>query len=114
MEGIEKGIVEFVAKCPNRQQVKEEHQRPGDLAQKIECPEWMWEMINMDFIRCLPRSHRQHDSIWVIVDRMTKSSHLLIVNTTYSAGDNANLYLQEVVRLHGVLVSIISDRGKKF
>ena len=58
----------------------------------------------MDFITGLPRSCRQHDSIWVIVDRMTKSAHFLLVKTTHTAEDYAKLYLQEVVRLHGVLV----------
>ena len=61
--GMKKGIAEFVAKCPNCQQVKVEHQRPNGLAQNIELPEWKWEMINMDFITSLPRSRRQHDSI---------------------------------------------------
>ncbi|WMV14317.1 hypothetical protein MTR67_007702 [Solanum verrucosum] len=71
-------------------------------------------MINKDFITGLPRSRRQHDSIWVIVDRMTKSAHFLSVKTTNSAEDYAKLYIQEVVRLHGVPVSIISDRGAQF
>ena len=68
----------------------------------------------MDFITVLPKSRSQHDSIWVIVDRMTKSAHFLLVKTTYSGKDYAKLYLQEVVRLHGVPISIISDRGDEF
>ncbi|KAH0738661.1 hypothetical protein KY290_037366 [Solanum tuberosum] len=112
--GMKKGIAEFVAKCPNCQQVKVEHQRPGGLAQRIEPLEWKWEMINMDFITGLPRSRRQHDSIWVIVDRMTKSAHFLPVKTTNTAEDYAKLYVQEIVRLHGVPISIISDRGAQF
>ena len=71
-------------------------------------------MIYMDFIPCFIRSRGQHDSIWVIVDRMTKSPHFLPVKATYSTTDNANLYLQEVVRLHVVPVSIISYRGALF
>ncbi|KAH0722658.1 hypothetical protein KY290_005316 [Solanum tuberosum] len=113
-DSMKMGIAEFVVKCPNCQQVKVQHQSPGGLAQNIELLEWKWEMINMDFITCLPRSRRQHDSIWVIVDRMTKSSHFLPVKTTHSVEDYAKLYLQEVVRLHGVLVSIILDRGAQF
>ncbi|WMV55528.1 hypothetical protein MTR67_048913 [Solanum verrucosum] len=57
-------------------------------------------MINMNFITGFPRSHRQHDLIWVIVDPMTKSSYFLSVKTTYSAEDYAKLYIQEIVRLH--------------
>ncbi|WMV45366.1 hypothetical protein MTR67_038751 [Solanum verrucosum] len=62
---MKKGIAEFVAKCPNCQQVKVEHQRPVGMAQNIELPKWKWEMTNMDFITGLPRPRRQHDSIWV-------------------------------------------------
>ena len=67
----------------------------------------------MDFITGLLRTHRQHDSIWVIVDRMTKSSRFLESNT-YSKADYARLYINEIVRLHGVPLSIISDRGPQF
>ena len=114
LEGMKKDIAEFVPKCSNYQQVKVERQRPGGLVQNIELPEWKWEMINMDFITCLPRSQRQHDFIWVIVDKMTKSAHFLPVKTTYSPEDYDKLYLQEVVRLHGVSISVISDRGAQF
>ena len=95
-------------------QVKVDHQRPGGLALNIKLLEWKWGMINMDFIIGLPNSRRQHDYIWVIVDKMTKSVHVLLVKTTYSTEDYATLYIQEVVRLHRVLVSIISDRGAQF
>ncbi|WMV54654.1 hypothetical protein MTR67_048039 [Solanum verrucosum] len=109
-----KGIAEFVAKCLNFQQVQVEHQRPGSMAQNIELPKWKWEMINIYLFTGLPRSHRKHDSIWVIVNRMTKSAHFFPVKITHSAEDYAKLYLQEVVRLHRVPVSIISDRGAQF
>ena len=68
----------------------------------------------MNFITGLPHTRRQHDSIWVIVDRMTKSSRFSAVKTTYMAEDYAKLYLTEIVRFHGVLLSIISDRGPQF
>ena len=71
-------------------------------------------MINMDFILGLPRTSRQHDSIWVIVDRMTKSSGFLVVKTTDSTEDYTKLYINEIVRLHGIPLSIISDRGPQF
>ena len=81
------------------------------MTQEIDIPTWKWDVINMDFITGLPRIRRQHDSIWVIVDRMTKSSRFLAVKTTYSAEDYVKLNLTEIVRLHGVPLSIISDRG---
>ena len=71
-------------------------------------------MINKDFITGLPRSRMQHDSIWVIIDRMTKSTHFLRVKTTRSIDDYANVYIQLVVRVNRVLVSIILDRRAQF
>ncbi|KAH0655152.1 hypothetical protein KY285_030034 [Solanum tuberosum] len=112
--GMKRDIANFVAKCPNCQQVKVEHQKPGGMTQEIDIPTLKWEVINMDFITGLPRTRRQHDSIWVIVDRVTKSSHFLAVKTTDSAEDYAKLYINEIVRLHGVPLSIISDRGPQF
>ncbi|XP_075092246.1 uncharacterized protein LOC142172513 [Nicotiana tabacum] len=109
--GMKKDIATFVAQCPNCQQVKAEHQKPGGLLQNIEIPAWKWESINMDFITGLPNSRRKFNSIWVIMDRLTKSAHFHPVRTTYSAEDYASLYIKEIVRLHGVPFSIISDRG---
>ena len=82
--------------------------------QCIEIPTWKWDMINMDFVTGLPRSFRKFDSIWVIVDRLTKSAHFLPVRSDYTVEEYAKLYLKEIVRLHGVPTSIISDRGAQF
>ncbi|WMV51241.1 hypothetical protein MTR67_044626 [Solanum verrucosum] len=108
---MKRDITDFVAKCPNCQQVKVEHQKPGGMTQEIDIPTWKWEVINMDFITGLPRTRRQHESIWVIVDRVTKSVHFLAVKTTYLAEDYTKLYINEIVRFHEVPLSIISDRG---
>ena len=112
--GMKKDVAEFVAQCPNCQQVKVEHQKPAGLVQEIAIPLWKWEAINMDFITGLPRSHRKFDSIWVIVDRLTKSAQFLPVRATFSIEHYAGLYIREIVRLHGVPVSIISHRGAQF
>ncbi|WMV30034.1 hypothetical protein MTR67_023419 [Solanum verrucosum] len=101
--GMKRDIADFVAKCPNCKQVKVEHHKPGGMTQEIDIPTWKWEVINMDFITGLPRTRRQHDSIWVIVDRVTKSSHFLEIKTTDSAEDYAKLYMNEIVRLMGFL-----------
>ncbi|XP_070058089.1 uncharacterized protein [Nicotiana tomentosiformis] len=85
-----------------------------DIMEAMEIPTWKWKVINMDFIVGLPRTQRKFDPIWVIVDRLTKLAHLLPVRTTYSAEDYARLYIKEIVRLHGVPISIISDRGAQF
>ncbi|XP_049382678.1 uncharacterized protein LOC125847010 [Solanum stenotomum] len=111
---MKNNIAEFVAQCPNCQQVKVEHQKPGGYMQCIELPIWKWDMINMDFVIGLPRSFWKFDSIWVIVDRRIKSAHFLPIKTTYTIEEYARLYIKEIVRLHGVPISIISDRGAQF
>ncbi|WMV46414.1 hypothetical protein MTR67_039799 [Solanum verrucosum] len=103
-----------MARCSNCQQVKAEHQGPGGLTQDIDIPTWEWEDVNMDFVVGLPRTRRQHDSIWVIVDRLTKSAHFLPVKVSYSAEDYAKLYIKDIVKLLGAPLSIISNRGAQF
>ena len=93
---MKRDIADFVSKCPNCQQVKVEHQKPEGMTQEIDIPTWKWDVINTDFITGLPRTRRQRDSIWVIVDRMTKSSRFFAVKTTYSAEDYAKLYLTKL------------------
>ena len=88
---MKKDINRFVTKCPNCQQVKVEYQKPEGLAQNIEILEWKWEMINMDIITGLQSSRRQHDSIWVIVNKFKKSSNILSVKNIHSTEDYANL-----------------------
>ncbi|KAG2383927.1 uncharacterized protein HKW66_Vig0153100 [Vigna angularis] len=100
--------------CLTCQRAKAEHQRPGGLLQQLEIPEWKWDSISMDFVTHLPRTVRNHDSIWVIVDRLTKSAHFLAVNLKMSMTNLAKLYIKEIVRLHGVPSSIISDRDTRF
>ena len=77
-------------------------------------PEWKWERIAMDFVVGLPKTLGKFDSIWVIVDRLTKSAHFIPVKVTYNAEKLVKLYISEIVRLHGVPLSIISDRGTQF
>ncbi|GJQ92928.1 putative reverse transcriptase domain-containing protein [Tanacetum coccineum] len=81
---------------------------------KPEIPEWKWENITMDFINKLPRTSSGHDSIWVIVDRLTKSAHFLAICEDYKIERLARLYINEIVARHGVPVSIISDRDSYF
>ena len=86
---------------------------PGHL-QPLPIPVWNWEDISMDFVVGLPRTTKGYDSIWVIVDRLTKSAHFLPMNSKYSARQYAELYLDRIVTLHGVPLTIISDRGSVF
>lgn len=112
--GMKKEIAEFVSKCLHCQQVKAEHQQPAGLLQPLPIPEWKWEHITIDFIVRLPRSSKGMDSIWVIVNRLTKSAHFLPVKIIYNADKLATIYINEIVRLHGVPVSIVFDRDSKF
>ena len=109
--GMKKDVAQYVASCLTCQQVKFEHQRPTGILQELPLPEWKWERISMDFMVGLPKTQKVHDSIWVIVDRLTKSAHFLAVKTTYMVAQYAQMYLDSIVALHGVLVSIVSDRG---
>ncbi|XP_070057325.1 uncharacterized protein [Nicotiana tomentosiformis] len=78
---------------------------------RLEILEWKWERVTMDFIVGLPRTRKKFDGVWVIVDRLTKSAHFIPVLTTYSLEQLAQVYIREIVRLYGMPVSIISDRG---
>ena len=107
-------VAEFVSKCLTCQKVKAEHKLPGGELQKIELPEWKWEQITMDFVTGLPRTTSGNDSIWVIVDRLTKSAHFVAIKVTHSVEKLAELYVNQVVKLHGVPKAIISDRDGRF
>jgi hypothetical protein len=76
-------IAEYVARCDTCQRVKAEHQRPAGLLQPLEIPMWKWDDISMDFVVDLPRTQRRHDAVWVIVDRLTKVGHFILVRGDY-------------------------------
>jgi hypothetical protein len=95
------------------QQVKAEHQRPAGLLQPLKIPEWKWEEIRMDFIVRLPHTQARYDSIWVIVDCLTKVAHFIPVKMTYSGVKLAELYKSRILCLHGVLKKIMLDRGSQ-
>nr|GEZ04024.1 putative reverse transcriptase domain-containing protein [Tanacetum cinerariifolium] len=90
-------IATYVRKCLTCAKVKDEHQRPSELLQQPEIPVWKWERITMDFITKLPRTQSGYDSIWVIVDRLTKLAHFIPVNEKFKTKKLARLYLKEIV-----------------
>jgi len=75
---------------------------------------WKWDSIAMDFVTHLPRTFRGYDTIWVVVDRLTKSAHFLAMNMRMSMAKLAQLYIKEIVRLHGIPSSIVLDRDLRF
>jgi hypothetical protein len=94
--------------------VKAEHQRPAGLLQPLEIPTWKWDDISMDFIVGLPHTQKKNDSIWVILDRLTKVAHFLPVKANYSVNRLAELYVDNILKLHGAPRSTVSDRGPQF
>ncbi|GJX89074.1 putative reverse transcriptase domain-containing protein [Tanacetum coccineum] len=103
-------IATYVGKCLTCSKVKAEHQKPSGLLVQPEIPEWKWEKITMDFITKLPKTTNGYDTIWVIVDRLTKSAHFLPMRENDPMEKLMRLYMKEVVTRHGVPVSIIFDR----
>ncbi|KAL0556312.1 hypothetical protein IC582_004825 [Cucumis melo] len=111
---MKREVAEFVSRCLVCQQVKAPRQKPAGLLQPLSIPKWKWENVSMDFITGLPRTLRGFTVIWVVVDRLTKSAHFVPGKSTYTASKWAQLYMSEIVRLHGVPVSIVSDRDVRF
>ena len=113
-KGMKKEIPDFVSRCLTCQLVKAEHQKPAGKIQHLSILVWKWDKITIDFVTGLPRTRRQYDAIWVIVDRLTKSAHFLPVSDDDPLDKLAQLYVEEIVRLHGVPISIVSDRDPRF
>ncbi|GKB21778.1 putative reverse transcriptase domain-containing protein [Tanacetum coccineum] len=107
-------IATYVSKCLTCLKVKAEHQKPSGLLVQPEIYLWKWDNITMDFVTKLPRTQGRKDTIWVIVDRLSKSAHFLPMRETDPMDKLARLYLKEVVTRHGILVSIICNRDPRF
>ena len=112
--GMKRHVRDFVRRCLTCQQVMAEHQKPVGLLQPLEVAEWKWEHVTIDFVTYLPRTKQKHDTVWVIVDRLTKSAHFIAVQMTFVLERFYRLYIREIVRLHGVPVSIVSNRVPRF
>ncbi|GJW65300.1 putative reverse transcriptase domain-containing protein [Tanacetum coccineum] len=104
----------YVGKCLTCSRVKAECQKPSGLLVQPEIPVWKWERITMDFITKLPKTSNGHDTIWVIVDRLTKSAHFIPTQETGSMETLIRMYIKEIVSRHGVPISIISDHDTHF
>jgi hypothetical protein len=88
--------------------------KPGGLLQPLSILEWKWDDISIDFIVGLPMTTFKFDSIWVIVDQLSKSAHFISVNINYKVQKYAEIYIAHVLCLHGVPKTIISNRGSQF
>jgi hypothetical protein len=107
-------IARYVAKCDTCRRVKAIHMKTAGPLQPLPILTWKWEDISMDFIVGLPRTTKGFNSIWVIIDQLTKIAHFLPVKTDYPIAIYAQLYIARIISLHGVPKTIVSDRGPQF
>jgi hypothetical protein len=107
-------IARYVARCDTCNRVKAIYMKTAGPLQSLPIPTWKWEDISMDFIVGLPRTTKGYDSIWVIIDRLTKIAHFLPVRAKYTVTTYVALYMAHILSLHGVPKTIVSDRGPQF
>jgi hypothetical protein len=108
---MKREVARFVSECDTCQKVKADYMKPRGMMQPLSISKWKWDDISMDLIMCLPLTARKFDLIWVIVDRLSKSNHFIPVHTNYNVLKFARIYIADVLCLHGVPKTIISNRG---
>lgn len=113
-KGMDESIIQYVTSCDACQRNKPSQQSPMGLSMPLPIPTRPWQQVSMDLITGLPRSRSGNDTIVVFVDKLTKMVHYVACKTAVSAPELATLFLREVVRLHGVPESILSDRDPRF
>ena len=111
---MKRDIAQFAARCLVCQQMKTKHERLVGSLQSLSLLEWKWKHITMDFMTGLPRTLRGNNAIWVIVDQLTKSAHFLPMKVNFFIDHLFSLYVKEIVRRHGVPISIVFDRDHRF
>jgi hypothetical protein len=111
---MKREIAKYVSECDTCQRVKASHLKVAGTLQPLPIPSWKWEDISMDFIVGLPKTPQKHDSIWVIMDGLTKMAHFIPVHTTFTTKKYPKIYLNRIIFLHGVPKTIILDRGAQF
>ena len=102
-------IALFIAKCQECQLVKAENQHPSRLLQLLPIMEWKQVVIVMDIITGLTNSKKQNDSIFLVVDKLSKVTHFILIKSTYREVHITDIFLKEIFRLHGIPKAIISD-----
>jgi hypothetical protein len=111
---MKKDVVDFVAGCLECQKVTTEHRHPTGLLQPFPIPELKWKVVTIDFITKLPRSDKQHDSIMVVVEKITKVVHFIPVKSIHKDAKIVDIYMREFSRMHDVPKTIVSDKDTKF
>jgi hypothetical protein len=103
-------IAKYATRCDTCRRVKAVHLKSAGMLQPLPIPSWKWEDISIDFTTGLPKTSSGFDSIWVIVDRLTKSAHFIPVK----ASRYAEIYVARIMSLHGIPKTIVTDRGTQF
>jgi hypothetical protein len=111
---MEHEAAHYVSECDTCRKVKADYMKPRGLLQPLIILEWKWDNISMDFIVGLPLMAHKFDSIWMIMDRLSKSAHFILVHTRYDGQKYAEIYITHMLCLHKVSETIISDRGSQF
>jgi hypothetical protein len=111
---MKREIAKYVSECDTCQRINASHLKSAGALQPLSIPSWKWDDISIDFIMGLPNTSRHHDSIWAIVNRLTKVAHFLLVHTIDKAHKYVELYIDRIVYLHGLPRTIVSDRGAQF
>jgi hypothetical protein len=111
---MKREIAKYISECDTCQRIKASHLKVAGTLQPLPIPSWKWDDICLDIIVGLPNTSQHHDSIWVIVDRLTKTAHFLPVHTTHRTEKYTEIYIDQIVRLHGITRTIVSYRGTPF
>jgi hypothetical protein len=112
--GMKKEIAEYITRCMECQKVKAKNRHPTGLLQPLTIPEWKWKVVAMDFITRFPRIGKLHDSIMVVVDKLTKAANFIPLKTMHKEAEVVDIFMKEVARLHGIPKTIVFDRDPKF
>ena len=112
--GMKKEIVNLIYACFPCQKSKYGYQKLMGIMYPLSIPEWKWDIISMNFVTGLPKTVRGNDSIWEIVDRLTKSMHFMLMKIEHPMEKLVEMYIEEILRLHGIPSSIVSDRDLRF
>jgi hypothetical protein len=100
--GMKREVADFISRCLECQKVKAENRHPSGILQPLAILEWKWEGVTMNFITKFPRKTKQHDSIMVVVDKLTKAAHFILLKLTHKEANITDIYMREISRLHGV------------
>lgn len=112
--GMKRDIAQFGYSYLICQKSKVEHQRPSGLMHLLNIIEWKWDIISIDFVNGLPSTPKGSEVIWVIVDRLTKSTHFIPIKINFPLQRLAEIYIEVIVKLHGISSSIVSERDLRF